>query len=156
MSGESPDRRAGSPWVSTFEGRHLSGRAKRDTAPERLLRSALHRLGMRFRLQVRIDSGCRPDIILPRHRIAVFVDGCFWHGCPEHGRKTPFTGPNAGLWDEKMVRNKERDRRASELAALHGYVPVRLWECQVRADPLAAAGHVALLSRAEQHGLCHE
>lgn len=76
---------------------------------------------------------------MPSRHIAVFVDGCFWHGCPEHGRKLPWTGPNAELWAEKMRRNAEQDRRATQLALDHGWRVVRVWECQVRRDPGAVA-----------------
>jgi hypothetical protein len=76
-------------WVSTERGAHLAGRRKVNTAPEVLLRKAVHAAGGRFRLHRQIAKGCTPDFVLPSRHIAVFVDGCFWHGCPEHGRKTP-------------------------------------------------------------------
>ena len=97
-------------WVSTSSGRHLAGRKKKDTAPEVALRKALHAAGARFRLHRQLAKGCTPDIVMPGRRLAIFVDGCFWHGCPRHGRKTPFTGPNAELWEQKMQRNAERDQ----------------------------------------------
>lgn len=103
-----------------------------NTAPEVELRRAIHAAGGRFRLHPKIARGCTPDFVLPGRRIAVFVDGCFWHGCPEHGRKTPWTGPNAGLWETKMQRNAERDRNSTLLAETAGWVVVRVWECQVR------------------------
>lgn len=87
----------------------------------------------------RIAKGCTPDFVLPGRRIAVFVDGCFWHNCPQHGRKTPFTGPNASLWTAKLIRNVERDRLADQVAAEYGWTPVRVWECEVRSDPTAVA-----------------
>ena len=130
-------------WVSTEKGRHLAGRTKRDTVPELLLRSAVHRLGLRYAVQKRLAKGCTPDMALVRHRIAVFVDGCYWHSCPTHGR-THFTGPNAELWREKMERNRERDARANQLAEKAGYRVLRLWECDVTRDPRAAAEVVAL------------
>lgn len=119
-------------WVSTKEGRHLAGRAKVSTKPEVELRRALHAAGARFRLQRKIAKGCTPDIVLPGRSVAVFVDGCFWHACPQHGRKTPWTGPNAQLWEEKMRRNAERDRRSTSLAEEAGWRVVRVWECQIR------------------------
>jgi DNA mismatch endonuclease (patch repair protein) len=126
-------------WVSTQAGSHLAGRRKESTAPEVLLRKAVHAAGGRFRLHRNIAKGCTPDFVLPSRRVAVFVDGCFWHGCPEHGRKTPWTGPNAGLWAEKMRRNAERDRRSTELAQAYGWRVVRVWECQVQDDPSSVA-----------------
>jgi DNA mismatch endonuclease (patch repair protein) len=128
-----------SEWVSTESGRHLSGRKKKDTAPEIALRKALHAAGARFRLHRQLAKGCTPDIVMPGRELAIFVDGCFWHGCPTHGRKTDFTGPNAHLWADKMERNAERDARSSALAESLGWRAVRVWECDVRADPVSVA-----------------
>jgi DNA mismatch endonuclease (patch repair protein) len=128
-----------SAWVSTADGRHLRGRRKTDTEPELLLRRALHAQGARFRLHRTLATGCTPDLVLPSRRIAVFVDGDYWHSCPAHGRTTPFTGPNAALWDEKMARNRERDRLSTQAAHDAGWTVVRVWECTIRAD----AGHAA-------------
>ena len=127
------------PWVSTEAGAHLARRRKVNTAPEILLRRAVHAAGGRFRLHRHLAKGCTPDFVLPSRRVAVFVDGCFWHGCPEHGRKTPWTGPNAELWADKMRRNAERDRRSTQLAEEHGWHVVRVWECQICRDPAAVA-----------------
>ena len=128
--------RAGS---ARTEGKHLAGRKKKDTAPEIALRKALHAQGARFRLHRQLAKGCTPDIVMPGRRLAIFVDGCFWHGCPEHGRKTAFTGPNAALWEEKMQRNAERDRRSTALAQSRGWQVTRVWECEVRDDPSSVA-----------------
>lgn len=106
------------------------------------LRKALHAAGARFRLHRQLAKGCTPDIVLPGRRVAVFVDGCFWHGCPEHGRKAPWTGPNAALWAEKMRRNAERDRSSTRLAQQQGWIVLRFWECSVLSDPLTCAHHV--------------
>src|SRR5215207_1957184 len=119
-------------WVSTTAGRHLSRRRRTDTKPEMELRKALHAAGGRFRLHRQIAKGCTPDIVLPGRRLAIFVDGCFWHGCPRHGRKTPFTGPNAALWQDKMIRNRMRDERSSWVAESSGWQVERVWECEVR------------------------
>ena len=128
--------------MSTKAGAHLARRRKVNTAPEVLLRRAVHAAGGRFRLHRQIAKGCTPDFVLPRRGVAVFVDGCFWHGCPRHGRKTPWTGPNAELWAEKMRRNTERDRRALTLAEEHGWRVIRVWECDVRNDPSGVAQQV--------------
>jgi DNA mismatch endonuclease (patch repair protein) len=119
-------------WVSTAAGAHLSGRKKKDTSPEIALRKALYAQGARFRLHRQLAKGCTPDIVMPGRGLAIFVDGCFWHGCPEHGRKTAFTGPNARLWADKMLRNAERDQRSSALAESLGWKAIRVWECEVR------------------------
>lgn len=129
-------------WVSTKQGAHLAGRRKINTAPEVLLRKEVQAAGGRFRLHRQIAKGCTPDFVLPGRRIAVFVDGCFWHGCPDHGRKDPWTGPNADLWAEKMRRNAERDARSTSLAEDAGWVVVRVWECQVRRDAKALADRI--------------
>lgn len=138
-------------WVSTREGRHLSGRKKRDTVPEVLLRKALHAQGARFRLQRQIAKGCTPDLVLPSKNVAVFVDGCFWHGCPEHGRRTPWSGPNAALWEEKMRRNQERDARSSQIAEQAGYWVVRVWECTIVRDPGSLAASLLLATEGARH-----
>ena len=129
-------------WRSTERGHHLAGRRKIHTEPELLLRRALHALGARFRLHRQLAKGCTPDIVLPGRQLAIFVDGDYWHSCPVHGRQTPFTGPNAELWDRKMARNKERDARSTAVAQGLGWSVVRVWECSVRADPRRVAAAV--------------
>ncbi|QBX55054.1 very short patch repair endonuclease [Nocardioides seonyuensis] len=133
---------ASQQWTRTPKSAHLSGRTKTNTHPEVLLRRALHAAGARFRLHRRIAKGCTPDVVLPGRHVAVFVDGCYWHSCPEHGRRTPFTGPNAGLWEDKMRRNRERDLRATALAEEAGWTVVRVWEHEVTRDAAAAARRV--------------
>lgn len=142
----------GEEWVSTKEGAHLAGRKKYGTEPELVLRRALHAIGCRYRLQIPLAKGCRPDILFPRARVAVFVDGDFWHGCPAHGRRT-FSGPNAALWHQKLARNRERDRRATKLAKALGYHVVRIWECEVRDDPHRAAERIAKIVDDNRHRL---
>ena len=82
-----------------------------DTGPERALRSELHRLGLRFRkdLRLKLEASVRPDIVFTRAKVAVFVDGCFWHRCPEHGQMPK---SNRGYWQSKLARNVERDGEA--------------------------------------------
>ncbi|GAA1028174.1 very short patch repair endonuclease [Virgisporangium ochraceum] len=126
-------------WQSTSQGQHLRGRRRTNTEPEMMLRRALHAAGARFRLHRRLAPGCTPDIVLPGRRIAVFVDGDYWHSCPVHGRRKPFVGPNADLWAAKLARNKARDQHSSRLATDAGWTVVRVWECAVRHDPAAAA-----------------
>lgn len=134
----------GESWVSTAAGRHLRSRSKVDTEPEIMLRRALHAAGARFRLHRRIAHRCTPDIVLPGRRLAVFVDGDYWHSCPVHGRRTHFSGPNATLWTAKMERNRQRCLEATAHAQGAGWTVVRMWECAIRADPAAAA--VAVLA----------
>ncbi|WP_239310586.1 very short patch repair endonuclease [Frankia sp. Cj3] len=125
-------------WVSTSAGSHLLHRRSRDTTPELQLRREVHRLGLRFRVHKRVTPRCTPDFVLPRWQLAVFVDGCFWHGCPQHGMKR-FKGPNAQLWREKFEANLERDRRNNASLAEAGWRVVRVWECDVHSDATGAA-----------------
>jgi DNA mismatch endonuclease (patch repair protein) len=127
----------GYPHPST-PGRAANMRAirRRDTKPELALRRALHGRGYRYRKDYRLDldSGARvrPDIAFTARRVAVFVDGCFWHCCPEHGRNPAV---NTGYWDPKLRRNVERDRAADAALAAAGWAVVRIWEH----EPLEAA-----------------
>ncbi len=99
----------------------------RDTKPEVRLRSALHRLGLRFRVGVRPLPGLRrtADVVFTRRRIAVFVDGCFWHGCPDH-----YTAPvaNGEYWAEKVRVNRARDRETDARLTEEGWLVIRVWE----------------------------
>jgi DNA mismatch endonuclease (patch repair protein) len=100
-----------------------------DTKPELALRHALHRLGYRYRKDYRLDldSGrrVRPDIAFTARKVAVFVDGCFWHACPEHGSKPR---ANEWYWGPKLVKNVERDRINDAALILAGWSVIRLWE----------------------------
>lgn len=113
------------------EGRSRNMRANRraDTKPEVALRKALHGLGYRYRKDLRLDLPggvrVRPDIVFTAKKVAVFVDGCFWHVCPEHGRQ-PTT--NEWYWTPKLRRNIERDRAADAALTASGWQVVRLWE----------------------------
>lgn len=127
-------------WVPTDVGAHLRGRVTRDTQPEVKLRRAVHALGLRFRLNRRIGRFA-PDLVLPRYRLAVFVDGCYWHNCPEHGPKQ-FRGPNAVQWRTKIAVNERRDRTANEAMAAAGWVVLRIWECETRTNVERAAQRV--------------
>ncbi|WP_336245650.1 very short patch repair endonuclease [Nonomuraea sp. SYSU D8015] len=113
------------------EGRSRNMRANRrsNTKPEVALRTALHALGYRYRKDLRLDLPdgvrVRPDIVFTARKVAVFVDGCFWHVCPVHGRE-PTT--NEWYWAPKLRRNKERDRVANAALEAAGWRVVRLWE----------------------------
>jgi DNA mismatch endonuclease (patch repair protein) len=99
-----------------------------DTVPERELRSVLHRRGLRFRKDFAIVVGgkrTRPDIVFTRVKVAVFVDGCFWHCCPQHGRRP---SKNTGYWSPKLRRNVERDREQTVLLERAGWAVARFWE----------------------------
>ncbi|MET8218815.1 very short patch repair endonuclease [Streptomyces hirsutus] len=140
----------GGGWVRTEKSEHLRGRRARDTAPEVALRKAVHRLGLRFRLQRRVATRCTADFVLPRYGVAVFVGGCFWHDCPTHGPKV-FRGPNASLWRNKIEANKARDLRNTEAAEAAGWTVVRIWECEIRTDVEQAALSLARTCDAQTH-----
>lgn len=112
----------------------------RDTKPERILRSLLHRAGLRFRKNVSSLPG-KPDIVLPKHRVIVLVHGCYWHrhsGC--RFATTPAT--NALFWTKKFAGTVARDRKATEALAHAGWRVLTAWECEIRADPQATAERV--------------
>ncbi|HVW86586.1 MAG TPA: very short patch repair endonuclease [Bryobacteraceae bacterium] len=99
-----------------------------NTKPEILLRSALHASGLRFRLHRRDLPGA-PDIVFPGARVAVFVDGCFWHGCPSHGAR-PKT--NREFWSSKLAANRRRDLNVNASLKDSGWTVLRFWEHEVK------------------------
>ncbi len=99
----------------------------RNTLPEVLVRSLLHRLGYRFRLHDGALPGT-PDIVLPRHRVVVFVNGCFWHGHDCNRGKLPST--NAEFWAEKIAANSARDRTNYRLLLEGEWRPIVVWACE--------------------------
>jgi DNA mismatch endonuclease Vsr len=106
------------------------------TRPEVLVRSELHRRGLRFRkdLPLRLpDRVVRPDIVFTRARLAVFIDGCFWHACPIHGNQ-PRT--NIDYWGPKLAGNVARDRAVDAALVAAGWQVLRVWEHE---DPVASA-----------------
>lgn len=108
--------------------RMMSAIRGRDTAPERAVRSYLHAAGFRFRLGGAGLPG-RPDIVLPRHRVAVFVHGCFWHrhrGC----RFTTTPSTNADFWKAKFARNVARDSANEDKLRALGWRPLVIWGCE--------------------------
>jgi len=115
-------------WASSAAVRRsMVGNRSRDTAPELALRSALHALGLRFRVDARPVPAIprRADVVLRGDRIAVFLDGCFWHGCPDHFRP-PAT--HADYWTAKIAGNRARDAATGALLEAAGWVVVRVWE----------------------------
>lgn len=101
--------------------------ARRDTAPELALRRELHRRGLRYRLQAKVPGNNRRtiDIAFTRARLAVYVDGCFWHGCQTHGTQ-PRT--NSAWWQWKIDRNRARDSDTDRALAEAGWAVIRVWE----------------------------
>ncbi len=116
----------------------MRGNRHRDTRPEMAIRSAVHALGLRYRVAARPVAGVRrsADLVFRRRRVAVFVDGCFWHGCPDH-----FVLPrtNVDYWTAKIARNRERDIETDARLANAGWTTIRIWEHD---DPTRGAERV--------------
>ena len=147
----SPGRRPKEPRATTTptERSLLMARVRsRDTAPEVAVRRAIHARGFRFRLHPRMLPG-RPDIVLPAHRLAVFVHGCFWHGCPacDRGLRRPKT--NAAFWDAKLAENRARDARTIAALKAMGWRVAVIWECAAR-DPARLAAELDRILPAER------
>ena len=99
---------------------------QRDTRGELALRSALRALGLRYRVDATLPgTRRRADVVFLRPKVAVFVDGCFWHGCPTHGT---WPKANAAWWREKLEGNQRRDRDTDERLARDGWILLRFWE----------------------------
>ena len=121
----------------------------RDTSPELRLRRALWSAGARYRVNSKLPG--KPDIVFVRAKVAVFVDGCFWHSCPVHGT-SPKT--NTEYWGPKLERNRRRDRQVnSQLEAL-GWLPFRLFDHEIGnpADDAAARVRAEIVKRLASRG----
>lgn len=122
----------------------MEANRRTDTTPERLLRSAIYAQGLRYRKDRRIDAvgrRVRPDLVFGPARVAVFVDGCFWHRCPIHATHP---AANADYWQAKFDRNVERDRADDAALEAAGWTVVRVWEHE---DPADAACRVEAVVR---------
>jgi DNA mismatch endonuclease (patch repair protein) len=120
----------------------------KNTAPERHLRSLLHRAGFRFRLHKRELPG-RPDIVLPRYRAAIFVHGCYWHrhsGC--RLATTPST--NRKFWLDKFAGTIERDQRNREAIEAIGWTVLTVWECELKSNPEGVLDRLQTLLRGRE------
>lgn len=128
----------GEPFTDEMTSMRMSQQRRRDTGAEVSIRRVLHARGLRYRVDAPLPGlpRRRADLAFPRQRVAVFVDGCFWHGCPEHK-----TAPknNAAWWAAKLARNVERDRETDAHLAELGWRVLRIWEHD---DPRHAADRV--------------
>ncbi|CAN5266492.1 very short patch repair endonuclease [soil metagenome] len=115
--------------TSELARKAMRGNRRSDTRPEARLRKALHARGLRFRKDLRLIGvngvSSRADIVFTKSRLAVFVDGCFWHGCPAHCRMPT---SNREYWKAKISRNMLRDRRVSESLEAADWRVIRVWE----------------------------
>jgi DNA mismatch endonuclease, patch repair protein len=117
----------------------MSEQRREGTGPELALRQALHSLGLRR----------KADIVFGPARVAVFVDGCFWHGCPEHGRRKHDI--NSWYWPDKIARNQRRDEDTDQALSTAGWAVIRLWEHEVSGPgACGAAERVLAVLRARQ------
>ncbi|MAQ19307.1 MAG: very short patch repair endonuclease [Sandaracinus sp.] len=126
--------------------RRMRSVRQKGTSPEVLLRRELHSRGLRYRVQVALLSKPRrvADIVFRGPRIAVFVDGCFWHGCPEHAT---WPKKNAEFWRDKILTNRERDDDTNARLRAEGWEVIRVWSHE---DAVDAADRVEALVRARQ------
>ncbi|MCO1616640.1 very short patch repair endonuclease [Micromonospora sp. CPM1] len=127
-------------WASSPAVRNvMRANRPRDTRPEMTLRSAVHALGLRYRVDRQPLAGLRrkADLVFAGPRVAVFVDGCFWHGCPEHYRPS---NRNSEFWSNKIEGNRDRDAQTDEKLAAAGWTVIRVWEHD---DPHQAASRIA-------------
>jgi len=127
---------ASSPAVRRF----MSSLRTVGTGPELAVRRELHRRRLRFRVNVS-DLPGRPDIVLTRAKVAIFVDGCFWHGCPQHAVAPK---ANANWWRAKLDANAARDHRTGSTLQESGWIVVRVWEDE---NPVAVADRIEQLWR---------
>lgn len=108
----------------------------KDTKPEMLVRSLLHTMGFRFRLH-RKDLPGKPDIVLPKYRVVIFVHGCFWHG--HHCRKGNRPTSNTDFWNKKLTKNMARDKANITALDHQGWRCLTVWECQTKDIPALTA-----------------
>jgi DNA mismatch endonuclease (patch repair protein) len=123
----------------------MRGNRSRDTAPEVAVRKALYALGLRYRVAYRPEAGLRrtADIVFPRARVAVFIDGCFWHGCLEHYVQSK---TNTGYWHPKIEANRQRDIETTAILKELGWTVMRFWSHESPAD-VAKAVYLAVTAR---------
>lgn len=120
--------KTGGSWASSLStARSMTSNRRRDTRPELAIRRLLHARGYRYRVDFAPWSNKRrrADIVFTRRRLAVFVDGCFWHGCPEHGT---IPASHVEYWEPKLARNVERDAETTAMAEAEGWRVLRIWE----------------------------
>lgn len=112
----------------------MQANRSRDTTPELAVRSALHGLGLRYRVAIAPEPGLRrrADIVFTKSRVAIFIDGCFWHGCPEHGRAN--FNHNTDYWPAKIAANISRDVDTTVRLRSAGWTVLRFWEHEDAAD----------------------
>jgi DNA mismatch endonuclease, patch repair protein len=148
ITADPPCTRTVASWATSPATRKaMQANRRRDTAPEMAIRRLVHASGLRYRVDARPLPTARhtADMIFTRARVAVFVDGCWWHGCAEHYRPP---ASNAGYWAAKVARNRERDQLADEALVAAGWSVIRIWEHEL---PEPAARRIEAAVRAARH-----
>ena len=132
-------KRVGPIPSSEAASRRMAMTGQRDTTAEMKVRRLLHGMGYRYRVDFPIleKPKRRADLAFTRARVAVFVDGCFWHGCPEHGT---WPKANADFWRDKIETNRKRDLDTNQRLEAKGWEVIRVWEHE---DPKKAANQIA-------------
>lgn len=127
----------------------MQANRSRDTKPELAVRRRLHSQGLRYRVDFAPEPTLRrrADIVFTKARVAVFIDGCFWHACPEHGRKV--FSQNADYWHQKIARNAARDAETTAKLSDAGWTVLRFWEHEEALDVAAEVARVVAASRAD-------
>jgi DNA mismatch endonuclease (patch repair protein) len=135
--------------ISTIRRRaNMAAIRSKDTKPEIAVRQFLFRNGLRFRLHAKTLPG-RPDIIFPSRQVAVFVHGCFWHGCKKCVDGKRKVKSNSEYWTDKILRNRQRDRRNKKALREMGWESLTIWECEVGAPNRLQALLDAIKTRAK-------
>ena len=124
------------PEQRSFNMSRIQGR---NTKPELALRKALWSAGARYRLRSKLPG--RPDLVFPGRKVAVFVDGCFWHKCPKHFQ---WPATNRAKWKRKISRNVERDQEVNKQLSELGWTVIRIWEHEIRKAPDQSAERIIL------------
>ncbi len=128
---------------------NMSRVRSKNTKPELLVRSSLHKMGYRFRLHVKRLPG-NPDVVLPKYKAVIFVHGCFWHqhtGC----KKATHPKQNLDFWKEKLARNIERDKQVDKELKHLGWNVLTIWECEIKSKDFS--NKIAVVSRQINAGI---
>lgn len=130
----------------------MSRNRGRDTKPELAVRSLVHAMGLRYRVNARPIERLRrsADLVFRREHVAVMIDGCFWHGCPSHYRPATL---RSKYWAEKRAENERRDRETDDALTEAGWLVLRFWEHEA---PIAVAEQIKAVVLARRAGLYHE
>lgn len=143
-------------WASSEATRRsMQSNRGRDTSPELVVRRVLHAEGLRYRVNYRPVPGLRrtADIVFTRAKVAVFIDGCFWHGCPEHYQRP---ASNKAFWDTKRAANRTRDDATDAALGRAGWMVLRFWEHDIAHDLVRVAREIAEHSGQPGSPLLHD